>query len=260
MTTWGLGEYRLMAERLLPVASAAVQAADVTSSDRVLDVATGTGNAALVAAAVGAEVVAVDFEPALLAIARSRAAESKTSVRWMHADAEALPVPDAWANVVVSVFGVMYAADHDRAARELARCVAPDGRIVLAAWVPGSFMPAMGRALADFLPPPPASSGPPSRWGDLSALDDLFRPSGLHVEAHSIRSLAMDFDSDVQAADFLVRTAGNVIAERERLTQQGRWVDMQAAVQALVQTRSQPTNGRPRIVFGYLLATLARRE
>jgi SAM-dependent methyltransferase len=260
MTTWGEGEYRLMAERLLPVASAAVQAADLTSSDRVLDVATGTGNAALVAAGLGAEVVAVDFEPALLAIAESRAAESAVSVRWMHADAEALPVSDAWANVVLSVFGVMYAADHDRAARELARCVAADGRIVLTAWVPGSFMPAMGRALGDFLPPPPASSGPPSRWGDPSALDDLFRPSGLHVQTHSTRTLAMDFDSDVQATDFLVRTAGNVMAEHDRLTNEGRWADMQAALQVLVQDRSQPTNGRSRIVFEYLLATLVRRE
>ena len=247
-----------MAERLAPAAEAAVQAAEVTANDRVLDVATGTGNAALVAAGLGAEVIAVDFEPELLAIAQSRADESDIRVRWMPGDAEALPVPDAWANVVVSVFGVMYAADHDRAARELARCVASDGRIVLTAWVPGSFMPALGQALGAFLPPPPANSGPPSRWGDPSVLDGLFGPTGLHVRAHSQPNLTMVFDTDAQAADFLVRTAGNVMAERDRLTGEGRWEEMQAAVQHLVRSRSRPADGRVGIEFEYLLATIAR--
>ena len=260
VTTWGAGEYRLMAERLVPVAEAAVQAAEVKSNHRVLDVATGTGNAALLAADLGAEVVAVDFEPALLQIAQSRATESAASVRWEHADVETLPVPDAWANVVISVFGVMYAADHIRAARELARCVATDGRIVLASWVPGGFMPAMGQALGEFLPPPPASSGPPSRWGDPSVLGDLFGPTEMFVRTHSTQNLTMVFDSEVQAADFLVRTAGNAMAERERLTEQGRWTDLQAAVQSLVAVRSQQINGQHRIDFEYLLATIAPAE
>jgi SAM-dependent methyltransferase len=249
-----------MAERLVPAAVAAVQAAEVRSNHRVLDVATGTGNAALLAAALGAEVVAVDFEPALLEIARARASESAASVRWENADAEALPVSDGWADVVLSVFGVMYAADHERAARELARCVASDGRIVLASWVPGSFMPAMGQVLGEFLPPPPAGSGPPSRWADPSVLDALFAPAGMHVRAHSTQNLAMTFDSEVDAADFLVRTAGNVMAERERLISQGRWTDMQAAVQELVDARGQQMDGRRRIDFEYSLATIAPAE
>jgi SAM-dependent methyltransferase len=259
MTTWGAGEYRLMAERLHPVAAAAVQAAGVTASDRVVDVATGTGNAALVASELGAEVVGVDFEPALLDIAKARAAESGARVRWEVADVTALPVADAWASAVVSVFGVMYAADHDAAAAELTRAVARDGRIVLAAWVPGSFMPAMGQALGAFLPPPPAGSGPPSRWGDASALDALFGPSGFQVTAHSTNTLTMRFDRASDATDFLVRTAGNVIAERERLTRQGRWTEMQAAVRQLVEDRSDASNNECRIDFDYLLATITAR-
>jgi SAM-dependent methyltransferase len=260
VTTWGAGEYRLMAERLVPVAVAAVRAAEVRPNQRVLDVATGTGNAALVAAELGSQVVAVDFEPALLQIARARASESAVSVRWENADAEALPVSDGWADVVLSVFGVMYAADHERAARELARCVASDGRIVLASWVPGSFMPAMGQVLGEFLPPPAAGSGPPSRWGDPSVLEALFAPTGMHVRAHSTQNLTMMFDNAAHAADFLVRTAGNAIAERERLAEQGRWTDMQAAVQELIEARGQHIDGQHRIDFQYLLATIASAE
>lgn len=256
MTTWGAGEYRLMAERLAPVAAAAVEAARVTATDRVLDVATGTGNAALVASARGAEVMGVDFEPALLDIAKARAAEAGADVRWEVADVTAIPVPDAWANVVVSVFGVMYAADHDAAVREITRCVARDGRVVLASWTPGSFMPAMGQAFGAFLPPPPAGGGPPSRWGDPSVLDTLFGPTGLHVEAHSTKTLTMTFTDAAEATDFLIRTAGNVIAERERLTDDGRWPDLRAAVQQLVVERGDESNEECRIGFDYLLATI----
>jgi SAM-dependent methyltransferase len=259
MTTWGAGEYRLMAERLRPVAAAAIQAAAVTASDRVVDVATGTGNAALFASESGAEVVGVDFEPALLDIAKSRAAESGARVRWEVADVTALPVADAWASVVVSVFGVMYAADHDAAAGELTRCVARDGRIVLASWIPGSFMPALGQALGAFLPPPPTGSGPPSRWGDASALDELFGPSGFHVAAHSTNTLTMAFDRATDATDFLIRTAGNVIAERDRLTEEGRWSELQVAVRQLVDDRSRASDDQCHIDFDYLLATVRAR-
>jgi SAM-dependent methyltransferase len=259
MTTWGAGEYQLMAERLSPVAVAAVQAAAVTATDRVVDVATGTGNAALVASELGAEVVGVDNESVLLDIARSRATESGASVRWEVAELTAIPVPDEWATVVVSVFGAMYAADHEAAARELTRCVARDGRIVLASWVAGSFMPAMGQALGEFLPPPPAGSGPPSRWGDPSMLDALFTPNGFQVTVHSTNALAMTFDNASAATDFLIRTAGNLIAERERLTEERRWAEVQTAVGQLVENRSQISNDQCRIDFEYLLATITAR-
>ena len=149
VTTWGAGDYPLMAEQLDRAAAAAVDLADVQRGDRVIDVATGTGNAALLAAARGAEVLGVDFEPGLLDVARRRGVDLGLHVRWEAADLAALPVPDEWATVVVSVFGVMYATDHEAAAREMARGTAPNGRVVLASWVPGSFMPAMGQALGN---------------------------------------------------------------------------------------------------------------
>ncbi len=91
-------------------------------------------------------------------------------------------------------------------------------------------------------------------------LDKLFEPTGMLVRTYSTQNLTMDFDSAAQAADFLVRTAGNAMAERERLTEQGRWADVQAAVQSLVEARGQQMNDQHRIDFEYLLATIASAE
>ncbi len=259
VTTWGLGEYPLMADRLRPAAVAAVDRAEVRSGERVVDVATGTGKAALVAAERGADVVGVDLEPALLALARERSAGRGLTVRWETADATDLPVADGWADVVLSVFGVMYAVDHGAAARELARCAAPDARIVMASWSPRGFMPAMGSVLSTFLPAPPASSGPPSRWGDPSALRELIAPFGLELVAHSDESLALTFASSAEAVEFLVRTAGHVIAEREQLTVKGRWDDLLVAMHELVEAHAAHAHDRVRLDLYYLLADITRR-
>jgi SAM-dependent methyltransferase len=256
-TTWGAGEYRLMAERLLSAAVAVVDRAEVRAADRVVDVATGTGNAALLAAERGAEVVGVDFEPALLTVAEQRSFDLGLRVRWEAADVATLPIPGGWATVVLSVFGVMYAADHAAAVCEMTRCAAPDGRVVLASWAPGSFMPAMGQALSEFLPPPP-NTGPPSRWGDPNALEELLAPAGLRVVSSGTENVTMTFADVPDAADFLVRTAGHVIAERERLTAEDRWRDLMAAMEELANDRGQHHATGVDINFVYLLAMAGR--
>src|SRR3954469_23603215 len=199
-TTWGLGDYAAMAERLMPAAREAAALAEIAPGERVLDVACGTGNGAKAAVERGAEAVGVDIEPKLIAIARTAVPEGE----FLEGDALALPVEDATFDVVISVFGVMYAPNHEQAARELTRVAKPGGRIVLAAWTPGSFMPRMGAALAPYLPPPPPASGPPSRWGDATALAGL-----LDLETTHAQSLTIQAD-----ADFLIATAGHVLAGR----------------------------------------------
>ena len=162
-TTWGAGEYALMAQALEPASALAVDAINVSAGERVIDVATGTGNAALLAAARGAHVLGIDTEPALLALARHHTS-ADLDVKWVEGDAEALPVTDECADVVLSVFGAMYAADHAAAAEELVRVLAPGGRLALTAWTPGSVMPAIGGVIAPYLPPPPPASRRPSQW------------------------------------------------------------------------------------------------
>jgi hypothetical protein len=146
--------------------------------------------------------------------------------------------------VVLSVFGVMYAADHEAAAAELARACAAGGRVVLAAWVPGSFMPAMGGVLAPYLPAPPAGSGPPSRWGDERALGELLGGAGLVAEAGSRETLTLTFDGRHAASEFLIATAGHVIAERRRLQGEGRWADLLADLSVFVAEQDRGAAGR----------------
>ena len=253
-TTWGVGAYPDMALRLEPVATRAVQLARVGAGDRVLDIACGTGNGALTAAALGAWVTGVDFEPALLDVATGRTGpDVRARVEWRVGDAEALPVGDAAFDVVLSLFGVMYAADHARAAAELARVAAPGARVVLASWVPGSFMPAMGGALAPFLPPPP-DGAPPSRWGDERELEALLRGAGLELREARVEALTMSFEDRLSAVGFLVRTAGHVLAERERLEAEGRWPQLLAALAALVAQRGEGGPAGVTLRLEYLLA------
>ena len=254
-TTWGQGNYARMAWRLRPAAARVVEVAEVGDGDAVLDVACGTGNGALAAAARGASpVVGVDLEPALLDIARESA--PGVPVDWRVGDAVALPVDDGAFDVVVSTFGVMYAFDQPAAAGELARALKPGGRTVLANWVPGSFLPAMGAALSPFLPPPNPThppGAPPPRWGDEPAARALLSDAGLEVGDVSRESLSLEFEGRAQAVAFLVATAGHVVAERPRLEAEGRWPSLLGALGGLVAERDEGREGRVVLRCDYLI-------
>lgn len=258
VTTWGIGDYPAMAERLSGAAELVVERAEVTSADRVLDVACGTGNAALLAARRGASVVGVDFEPALLAIARDRAGADALEIDWRQDDAVALGLPDAAFTAVVSVFGVMYAADQQGTAQELARCCSPGGRLVLAAWTPGGFMPAMGGVLAPYLPPPPVGGGPPSRWGEKEALAELLEPHGLSLRRASRHSLPLAFADRREAVDFLVRTAGHVRSEQHDLERSGRWTNVLSDLDRLVAEHDEGGEDGVLLSLEYLLAVAVK--
>lgn len=260
MTTWGVGDYPSMARLLVPVARAAVDAGEVGPGNRVLDVATGTGNAALLAAEQGGQVVGIDFEPVLLRLAQQRARDAGREIRWLQGELEDLPVRDESADVVLSVFGVMYAADHAAAARELARVAAPHARIALASWVPGSVMPAMGQVLSGYLPPSPPGSGPPSRWGDAEALPKLFNDSGLRLATTSRHELILTFPDAVAGAAFLIRTDGRVVSEQQRLTEVGCWDDLRRDLATFVQQRAERIDDHHlKLTLNYLLATANER-
>ncbi len=256
-TTWGLGDYALMAAYLLPAARAALTLARVERGEIVLDVATGTGNAALVAAELGASTTGVDLEPVLLDIARAAASRARAEIEWQFGDIESLPVADHFADAVISVFGVMYALDHDAAADELARVVKTDGRIAITAWRPGSLLSELGAIYAQYLPAPPPSSGPPSRWGDLEQLAPLLRKSGLCITRHEVRDLTIEMLDAEKAATFLIRTAGHVVAERPRLVGEGRWEALHDAVGQFVSRRALTAGQRLQLKMEYLLTLAA---
>lgn len=180
MVDWGKGRYEQTAEELEPVAEAVVEMAAPTAGDRVLDVACGTGNAALLAAARGADVVGVDSSERLVAVARQRAGEAGLLAEFLVGDALALPVADASFDIVLSVFGVIFAADPAQAVSEVARVLPPGGRAYITAWVPAGPINAMltvfGRAVGR------ATGAPPPKrfaWSDGDAVGSIVEPCGL---------------------------------------------------------------------------------
>ena len=256
-TTWGLGDYPAMAEVLQPAAKVLLDAIGIKPGERVVDLACGTGNAAILAAQRGAKVVGVDLEPALLEIAAGRAAEKDLVIEWVEVDARAAPFPPFSFDVVLSVFGVMYVPDQKQAVRSMARLCRPGGIIGLTAWAPNGFLPAMGRALAPFLPPPPPGSYPPERWGDEGWLSDMFGAQGIHSLRSARRALPLHFEDVQEARDFLIASAGHVIAERPRLLEEGSWNDLLADLSALVRQGNSSHGLGVTLNLDYL-ATLAQ--
>lgn len=186
---WDAGSYEHTAAQLLPTAEVAVDRAAPTSGERVLDVGCGTGNAALLAAARGARVTGVDPSPRLLDLARERAAAEGLDATFLAGEAANLPVGDGTADLVLSVFAVVFAPDAQAAARELARVTAPGGRVVLTAWIPEGPIAEAGRvmrqAIENALGPSPAP--PPYPWHDPTALSDLLSPHGFAVQTEEQR-------------------------------------------------------------------------
>jgi SAM-dependent methyltransferase len=163
---WALGDYRTIADEVVaPLGQVLVDATGVGPGDLVLDVATGTGNAAFPAAAAGASVIASDLCPELLAHGRKSSAQRGVSLEWREANAEALPFTDDQFDAVLSCIGVMFAPHHQQAADELVRVCSPGGTIGLISWTPEGFI---GRLFATMKPyvaaPPPGVQSPPL-WG-----------------------------------------------------------------------------------------------
>lgn len=165
-TVWALGDYALMAEEVMaPLGPALIRATGIARGMRVLDVAAGSGNISLPAAATGADIVSSDLTPELLQRSQSRAAAQGLMIDYREANAHALPFGDSEFDVVMSAIGVQFAPDHQRAADELVRVCRPGGTIGVISWTPEGFF---GRMLATIRPYRPSLSQavpPAALWG-----------------------------------------------------------------------------------------------
>src|SRR4051812_31623642 len=169
---WASGDYPAMVETFLtPLGPRLVEACAIRYGTRVLDVAAGTGNASIPAAARGAHVTASDLTPELLAAGRRR---TSLDLEWVEADAEALPFADESFEVVMSAIGVMFAPHHGDAADELVRVCAEGGTLGLLSWTPEGMLGALFRTMAPFAPPPPPGASPAPLWGSEAHLRRLF--------------------------------------------------------------------------------------
>jgi ubiquinone/menaquinone biosynthesis C-methylase UbiE len=170
---WGTGPYQNITDTITDVHERVVERLAPAPGVRWLDLACGTGAAAERAARQGADVTGVDLAPALIETAKERAQEQGLDIDYRVGDCENLEFPDSSFDAVSSTCGVMFAPDHEATARELARVVAPDGRIGLANWTPDSGMAKVFAMMRPFQPPPPEGAGVPFQWGSEEHVEEL---------------------------------------------------------------------------------------
>lgn len=182
-SVWATGDYSVIAPQLMPAAESLVATADVHAGARVLDIACGSGNVALVAARRYAAVTAVDYVDSLLDRARERAKAERTPIEFVLGDAQALPFENASFDRVLSAFGVMFAPDQARAASELARVCKPGGVVGVASWTPEGAIGEFFGITARYAQAPSALPSP-LRWGTEIGLRELF---GAHVRSPRFR-------------------------------------------------------------------------
>lgn len=183
---WSTGNYAVVGTTLQIVGESLCEALDLRSGSRVLDVAAGNGNATLAAARRFADVTSTDYVTSLLDAGRARAQAEGHAIRFQEADAEQLPFADASFDAVLSTFGVMFTADQDKAAAELARVCRPGGKIGLANWTPESFIGQLFKTIGKYVPPAPGLKSP-ALWGTKARLEELFGRTGKDIRAESRR-------------------------------------------------------------------------
>jgi SAM-dependent methyltransferase len=194
--TWSEGDFSMVAGIVMMVAEELAEALDIVPDERVLDVACGSGNGAIAAARRSwGNVVGADFVPSLLERGRERASTERLDVEFVEADATDLPLADGEFDVVMSIFGAMFAADQEKAAAELLRVCKPGGRIGMANWVPDGGVGQMFMTIAKHAPPPPGVPSPLA-WGTEERVRELFGDgiSDLRVERRKARQAFRSVD------------------------------------------------------------------
>jgi SAM-dependent methyltransferase len=257
---WASGDYPLMVETfLLPLGPRLVTACGVSAGMRVLDVASGTGNAALPAAEAGADVVASDLTPALLEAGRRRAEAQGLRLEWQEADAENLPFEDASFDVVMSSIGIMFAPHHHIAADELLRVCRAGGTVGVLSWTPEGMIGDLFRTMGPFAPPPPPGAQPPPLWGSEEHVAELF---GDRVDIKIQRREMLEITAFAEARDYgrhFSAYYGPTIAARANAERNGRAQEFDTALDDFCDRWNTGGDGAPRFEKEYLLTVAVRR-
>ncbi len=257
---WASGSYETIVNDFVsPLGPILVQAAGVKPSDRVLDVAAGTGSASIPAAEIGARVVASDLTPELLEIGRRDAEARGINLDWRTADAEALPFGDDEFDVVLSAIGVMFAPHHQAAADELIRVCRPGGTIAVLSWTPEGFIGQLFAAMKPYAPPPPPGAQPPPLWGDEQHVRELFgdRVTDVQVRRQTLEVTRCDVPEDFRES--FKTNYGPTIATYRNIADDAERVAALDRALADVARRFDRGEGRTVLDWEYLLVTARKR-
>jgi SAM-dependent methyltransferase len=248
--TWMAGDFGKIAEYSAKYAEAFVEGLDIQPGMQVLDVACGTGNLAVPAARKGARVTGVDIAANLLAQARTRAKGEGLDISFEEGDAEKLAFPDAQFDLVMTMFGAMFAPDPERVASELARVCRHGGRIAMANWTPEGFTGKMFR-LASRHVPPPVELPAPTLWGDEAVARLRFRDHGVEIKT-TRRSILFEYPFPPrEVVEFFREYFGPTKVAFSRLDATGQ-DEFRDDLEKLWSKHNQATNGKTVIQNEYL--------
>lgn len=257
---WASGDYPSMVETfLLPLGPRLVEACGIGPGMAVLDVASGTGNAAIPAAQTGATVTASDLTPELFEAGRVRADAAGVTLEWAEADAENLPFADQSFDVVMSSIGAMFAPRHQAVADELIRVCKPGGTIGMLNWTPEGQIGALFRAMGPFAPPPPPGASPAPLWGSEDHVRELF---GDRVDLHTLEREDLTITAFSHPRDygthFKDRYGPTIVARKNAVTN-GQEAEFDAALDAFCDEWNRGSDDAARFEQEYLVVVGNRR-
>lgn len=253
---WAAGDYPEIARRIEQAAQVLVEAVGAGEGAELLDVATGSGNAAIAAARAGAKVTGLDLTPELLDVARRRAADAALEISFVEGDAEELPFESDAFDLVTSCFGVIFAPRHEQAVAELVRVARPGAKIGITAWTPEGLNGRMFSTIGSYMPPSPPELKPPVTWGEERYVRSLFADSGAELSFER-RVVTFTHDSPESWVDYNERMLGPAIMAKAALEPQGRYDELRADLIELYSSANEAQDGSFRADGEYLL-TLAR--
>jgi ubiquinone/menaquinone biosynthesis C-methylase UbiE len=247
---WMSGDFGRIATFSSEAAENFVKRIGIPPRSRVLDVACGTGNTSIPAARAGASVTGIDIASNLLVQARQRAADETLDIRFEDADAEELPFPDRSFDVVLTMFGAMFAPRPERVASELLRVCKPGGIIAMANWTPDGFVGKTFQITSRMLPPPPGLAAP-VLWGDEATVRQRFS-SGVSSLSTTRQRFWFHYPfSPRETVDFFRQYFGPTQLAFSRLDQAGQST-LSAQMESLWAEHNTADDGTTRVETEYL--------
>ena len=252
---WTSGEYARIGNPLVLIGELLCEAVDLHSGERVLDVATGSGNTAISAARRFCEVTGMDLAPESIEHARRRAEAEGMDITFEVGDAEDLSYPDASFDVVVSTIGVMFCPNQEKAAAELLRVCKPGGKIGLASWTPEGFTGSMLRVVGKHVAPPPGLK-PPSLWGTEERLRELLG-EGVSSLSTTQRTYNFRYPSAEHFVDWFRNYYGPTVKAFAALEPEGQEA-LERDLRGLLEDRNTSGDGTLVVPSDYLEAVAVR--
>jgi SAM-dependent methyltransferase len=250
---WAAGDYATLSEHIKDVGELVVERAGVEPDMQVLDVACGTGNAAIPAARAGADVTGLDLVSELLEGGRKKAAVEGLEIEWVEGDAEDMPFEDDSFDRVLSTFGHMFAPRHERTADEMARVCKQGGVVGICCWTPegvtGDILGAVGR----YMPPPPDFASPPLLWGTDDHVRAMFDSVATDFEFER-HSTTIDWESVDGWADYFTPRFGPLVTAKQMLGE--RFDDLRSDLVGVWEEWNESGDARLVLPQEYLLSVI----